>query len=830
MSQLKNNKDCGNWVVVTNFSISPDISNRLPLEIDMLLLGDKGVHVIEIKHWDSIYLSDKGNIETIRNEAIKLQKKAKIVAGKIRKVRCGKDVGFIAGKFLLTKGQKENFNGKKIEGIELFGVSEWKDMLELNNSISLTVDEIRCLCDNLIPGSNIVLSSKIRNFQNFINLELISSKEDKFRRVFKGLRTPGREKVILALYDLTAINDKGAFSCAEREFKVFHKLQKSDYIPRNMDGFQEAKNYPGELYFFSYIDHESPSLAIRAKDTSWSIEERIYTAHYCFKALKDFHENQDEPVLHRNLTPETIKVRANNKPLFTQFQCAKITDNTTISGLIAPEYKDIGDFIAPEVLPRGIMACTKSSDIYSLCASIKIIFKEKEEEPTVKKVLNILSFGLNSDPSKRPSIENILEEFKKLYEKPLPENSSINVEYWDKDIIKELNGEYYRIVNRLGSGGVGYTFKVVQLDPHDISKEKEGYYVAKVITNEAVAKQAIEAYSIVRPYTGVNYLATVYQVRTDWKKNEITALLNWIEGEPLSEWKVLLPLYLDDMDDNLQEDFLLRWIKNLCEGLSELHKVNLVHGDVTPKNIIVNNEKITLTDYDLCSKAGTKILGRTTMYCSSNVDSCLTVNLSDDIFSLAASIFDAVFNRSPFDFNGIRDKNKGMNWEGIDKETYPRFTKFLEKSTHPDTEKRYVSAVEALEDIKCFLETSLHHKSIYKEDVEIYEKIHNEPLCLDNREQLFKLKEEAEKAYNLCKEIEPIVNLEIWECVFTKIWFKNLEYKENIDIYFKTLQEYTSISHNIGSGYKIERWLKNKNIDEKFKNAKKEFEELLGVM
>ena len=62
---------------------------------------------------------------------------------------------------------------------------------------------------------------------------------------------------------------------ARREFEILQRLQTSIWLPNLMDSFQEAKNYPGELYFFSYIDTESPTLAERAKDENWSLEETI---------------------------------------------------------------------------------------------------------------------------------------------------------------------------------------------------------------------------------------------------------------------------------------------------------------------------------------------------------------------------------------------------------------------------------------------------------------------------------------------------------------------------------------------------------------------------
>jgi serine/threonine protein kinase len=704
-SKLKNNKNTGSWYIFTNYSVFSDISYHLPLEIDMLFIGTRGLQIIEIKHWDSDYINNRDNLEIIKKEAVKLNNKVKKIIGKIRQTRCRHSLGHINGKFLLTKDEKQTFkepSGRKtIGGIEFFGLSEWKEMLELNSSVILDIYDIESLCSILEPQSKPLVTNRIRNFQNFINLELCSSQEQHFCHVYKALRKPGREKVILNLYDLSASTEANSLIAARREFNVIQKLQKSEFIPRIMDSFQEAYNYPGELYFFSYVEPEAPSLRERGKDKNWHIEDKIYAAKNCFDALSEFHDNPDISILHRNITPDTIKIRSNNKPIFTQLQFSRISGATTIAGLVAPEFKGIEQFVAPEVRPSGIAGCTKQSDLYSLCTSLSIIFEGKDDGPA-KSALDILSEGLNQDPLKRAELNDIRKKFEHLYEKS-DRHEEIDVKYWDEDTVKELHGRYYKIITKLGSGNVGSTFKVMEVHPKDFTKIKSGPYVAKVITNEDIAEQSIEAYSRVRGQSGGNYLAGVLEGRAEWKRNEITSLLKWIEGEPLSEFSSRLPLYLDELREKEREIFLLQWVKNLCEGLGQLHKENLVHGDVSPKNIIVDGEKITLTDFDLSVEAGTKAIGGTRYYCPYNVSQLEPTTPSDDIFSLAASIFHVLFNRLPFEFDGIIYKNKGMNWDGLDYSVYPHLTEFLKKAAHPEKSVRYKSAIDALAEANQFI-------------------------------------------------------------------------------------------------------------------------------
>ena len=34
---------------------------------------------------------------------------------------------------------------------------------------------------------------------------------------------------------------------------------------------------------------------------------------------------------------------------------------------------------------------------------------------------------------------------------------------------------------------------------------------------------------------------------SEWKHDEITALLKWIKGDPMSDWTGVLPLYFDEL-------------------------------------------------------------------------------------------------------------------------------------------------------------------------------------------------------------------------------------------------------------------------------------------
>lgn len=282
-------------------------------------------------------------------------------------------------------------------------------------------------------------------------------------------------------------------------------------------------------------------------------------------------------------------------------------------------------------------------------------------------------------------------------------SSPLPVAYWDEDTICHFRGSHYRIVTRLGSGGVGVTFKVMEVDPAGL-RELSGPYVAKVITNAEIGQAAARSYARVRAQTGGSHLAGVLEVAQEWQPDTITALLQWVEGDPLDYWKGTLPLYLEEHGEPDVEKGLLRWIQDLCKGLAQLHRAGLVHGDVSPKNIIVYGPSIVLTDYDLSTTAGSTPLGGTLLYCAPDVERRAAITPSDDIFALAASFFHVLFERSPFEFPTGLDKSRGLNWTGLDRDTRPRLARFLDKATNPQAVERFRDADDALDFLTGLLE------------------------------------------------------------------------------------------------------------------------------
>ena len=678
-------------MLLSNLSHSSHAA-RLSDEIDQIIIGPQGVFVVEVKHWDSAWL--KQNPQIVENEAERINDKAKRVAGKLKTAFVP---GFVAPRLLLTRGGTGIQAGQRIKqrGVPVFGLGEWRDLVNADGAVQLAPDQIERAALLLEPAARTALTGDLRSFAGLINLERLTTPDAPFHRAYRGQHPTRRDKVILHLYDLTAADDKDVENRARREYEVMQHWQKSPYLPSLLDSFQEAEHYPGELSWFSLVDPASPTLAERTKDVNWSLDDRLRYAREALLALAGFHQPAESGVphiVHRRITPQTLRVRHNGRPLFTDFSFARLDQALTIS--LAPVgFGEDAPYVSPEVRQGGLAAADARSDVYAMCASLLTLFTG--DETRAREAREFLEQGCAQNPEGRESLADlaaVLERNTAPIAQPQPELPA--PEYWDEDTVVPFQNARYKIVSRLGRGGIGQTFKVVEVDAR--SEERYGTYVAKLIHHEADAEAALRAYRKARAYTVHPHLSAIHEIAPDWRADRFVALLKWVEGMPLADLAGVLALHAEELGESSLQDLLLRWLRDLCDGLWALHQVGLVHGDVSPRNLIVQGGEVVLTDYDTVTDAGSPARSRNPLYASHSVECGAAIQPRDDLFALAASFFHVLFEREPFNFTGQRIKNRGLNWERVDSTGLERVVEFLNCATTAIEAERFPDARAAL--------------------------------------------------------------------------------------------------------------------------------------
>ncbi len=369
-------------------------------------------------------------------------------------------------------------------------------------------------------------------------MELQTPREQTSTGYNKGEHQRTKERVILHLHDLSTSEEKNLEQQAERESRALQMLQTTRFVPRVRDTLRERPEFPGELSYFTLIDPGAPSLAARAADATWSTTERIEFAANSCMALHDIHgltDLESVKIVQRNWCPRSVRVGSRNEPVFVNFSLSRLPNTQTL-GAVQPTDSEFG---APEVRAGGLPAASQLSDVVSLCSALLTLFASATDAKA-EGVRHALLLGCAASSETRASLKAIETALRgcvaaapepQLPFAPPAEGDIPPSEYWSEGQLLPFRDMTLRIVSRLGSGGVGRTFKVEQVDP--VSGENYGTFVAKVMKSQDSGRAALQAYQRVRSHATSPGLSVVFETARNWQQDRIVALLKWIEGDSL---------------------------------------------------------------------------------------------------------------------------------------------------------------------------------------------------------------------------------------------------------------------------------------------------------
>jgi serine/threonine protein kinase len=683
------------WVLMSNLNLLTG-QDRQPSEIDILAVGPAGVLVIEVKHWDPGWVKD--NPDDALNQAAKLKSSAERLGSLLRHKLPGLDIR--AQQYFLFTKESSTPPPTMLAGAPVWTLKSAPVEVGKLVGRSLTLEQIQHAVAAIQPKLRLHMDGKLRTAGDYQNMELISPSEDRFHRIYKAQHRRTQEKAILHLYDLSDTQDKEPRRLAEREFRVLQKLQKCRYVPRTLDSFQDLSAFPGEVCMFSIFDPAAPSLKKRAGDKKWTAIERIDFAVAAADALAEIHgtnDLDDTQIVHRNLSPETILVGAKNRPIFVGFDVARTEFTRTLPAKRIEENPP--GWVAPELVGQDLSRASVHSDVWALCASLEIALEGNDE------ALAICARGLDKEPLARISSRELKEALEALLKPKTTTQAKQNeppvpaAEFWCEGTEVPFKGRKLEILSCLGAGGIGRTYKVGDINPNP----DEGYYgiyVAKVIFNREAGEKAIEAYRRARQHSQHPDLATIFEIADEWEPDKIMALLQWVEREPLSGLRDgLASLAVQECNLSSVAELCKNWLRDCCSALDALHSQGIVHGDVSPRNMIYSPDRLVLTDYDLVRPSG-KVgwVPGVLPFCSPEAENNEPITGSDDVYALAASLYSVLLDTdAPFrQPNGSQQKNAGLPWIGDSRDLLGNLAEFFDKATHPDRSQRFEDAREAL--------------------------------------------------------------------------------------------------------------------------------------
>tara|TARA_R110002124_G_scaffold16882_6_gene71416 strand:- start:26952 stop:30932 length:3981 start_codon:yes stop_codon:yes gene_type:complete len=686
--EIRRRSGDGTAYVLTNLT-HPNLRG-LADEIDIVVIGPGGAIVVEVKHWDVAALR-KSDLSDPAAELIVA--KSKRIAGSLRSA--DSRMGYVAPAFLLTREagsvKKNGQLPRHPMGVVAHGLKDVVDLV-VEAASPGPMDPAR-LANALAVRYNLSDAGRLKRLARFDELRLLTDDQDRFQRIFAARDPRTGDRVLLHTYDLSAAPFGEAATLtdhrARREFDVVQRFQKSPHLPSIVDTWQAVPNYAGEMYFFSVEDSSATPISALRDDPGWTSAQRRDFASRALAALEDFLKADGGPLLHRALDGDSIRVRADNTPLFAGWRWARLSPAQTLSA----QHLDnqAGNFAAPEIVTGGLAAATPQSDIYSLCAVLAELFDGADDED----VRTVLRLGCDPDSARRPSIVELRALLDDSAVAPstnaeaLEPVDAVSPSRWDEGHLFQWKKATYRVVSVLGQGSVARTFKLEQVDA---TGEPIGTFVGKAVLNPEFGPTSLAAYQRMRTFSLHPGLSNILECASEWSAGELMALLRWSQGSPLDAWRGDLDFIAQETGRDSAEQLLLEWFEKLCDALVALHGQGWVHGDVSLSNILVDEFHVMLIDFDLSGQIGHRPLSSGTLiYASPERRDGAEVQPRDDVYSLAASLFHAITDRPP----AFAESGSGLDWTGEEREAFPVLIPILDRATGP-IDMRFADAGAAL--------------------------------------------------------------------------------------------------------------------------------------
>ena len=279
-------------------------------------------------------------------------------------------------------------------------------------------------------------------------------------------------------------------------------------------------------------------------------------------------------------------------------------------------------------------------------------------------------------------------------------------------MINKIICNRYKILDHLGTGGMatvwlGYdtildrqvAIKTFKIDANDEDAVKRFNREAKAVT------------SLSHPN-----IVSIYDVENEGEFYYL--ILEYVKGMTLKDYMIKNP--------RISIETIVHIAKQIASGLSHAHQNGIIHRDIKPQNILMNdNLTCKITDFGIARAYGDTTLTQTNQmlgtvyYLSPEQARGNVATAQSDIYSLGILIFEMITGQIPFKGESavaIALKHLQEELPDIDKyrENVPQSVKnIVLKATMKNPNERYISSKELFEDLSTVLNPERLYENKY---------------------------------------------------------------------------------------------------------------------
>jgi len=257
----------------------------------------------------------------------------------------------------------------------------------------------------------------------------------------------------------------------------------------------------------------------------------------------------------------------------------------------------------------------------------------------------------------------------------------------------------YQIIEELGKGGMGRVYRV-------LDKKLNEEIALKLIKPEiAKDKKTVERFSnelkIARKI-GHKNIARMFDLNEEKGTHYIT--MEYVRGEDLK--KLIRKM------GRLSVGQAMPIAKQICEGLGEAHRLGVVHRDLKPQNVMVDEDgNARIMDFGIARSLETKgitgagVMIGTPEYMSPEQVEGKTVDQRSDVYSLGVILYEMVTGQVPFEGDtpftiGVKHKSEApKDPKELNAQIPDDLSQVILKCLEKERENRYQSAGELRNEI-----------------------------------------------------------------------------------------------------------------------------------
>ncbi|MFH1437481.1 MAG: protein kinase [Pseudomonadota bacterium] len=215
----------------------------------------------------------------------------------------------------------------------------------------------------------------------------------------------------------------------------------------------------------------------------------------------------------------------------------------------------------------------------------------------------------------------------------------------DRWIGKVLNHRY-RILEKIGEGGMGKVYKALQLHP-------ERHVAIKIIPSKALknprTRSRFEREAKAIATIQHEHIVDIYD-KGNSENAEPYIVMEYLDGEPLDDLM---------LKKRLSIDRIVSIMMQVCDALGPLHALGIIHRDLKPGNIILveaedGGDFVKLLDFGIAFLSTeprlteTGIVVGTPEYMSPELVLAKPIGPPTDLYSLGCIAYEAICGRPPF--------------------------------------------------------------------------------------------------------------------------------------------------------------------------------------